>query len=250
MSESQLDLSEFVSKLIHDTFNAITVSSKEQAEMYFELSRLAGLDYETFKHKYIRDDDIEAELIRLFPVENNEEHLHGIYVDAPYKYTARSKTEEPDFKNILGIETDDNQHKVKKLLAGTVSAAWETVKDNLAGQHYSAFKEIVKRGIPRVIIDSGRILAKISLNATETESESNTGETAPALTGRPPRVVSTASGSTLTAATLKNTLISANIAKKIASTRVNVVLPDPKNPSTQTTTNLWGEVEIKFRTID
>ena len=95
-SEPQLDLTEFVSKLIHDTFNAITVSSKEQAEAYFELTRLASLDYESFRDKYITGQAVDEELTRLFPSGGDDPaRPHLVYAGAPYHYDEGSGREIP-----------------------------------------------------------------------------------------------------------------------------------------------------------
>jgi hypothetical protein len=236
MTESQLDLTEFVSKLIHDTFNAIAISSKEQAEIYFEITRLASLDYETFKLKYITDAAVDEELLRYFPVTEETAHPHGIYEDAPYLFDLETGKETPDLSGSFSFETDKSQRKKSRLTARTVENIREYVRDYLASQHYSAFKEIVKRGIPRVIIESGRILAKLSLKATEIENDdTETPET---------------SATALSKSALNKSLLSRRIVNKISKTRVGVTLPDPGNTTTQTTTSLWGEVEIKFRTVD
>jgi hypothetical protein len=243
MSPTQLDLTEFVSKLIHDTFNAIAISSKEQAEIYFELTRLAALDYETFTMTYIKNEAVDDELSRLFPLTGDRAHPHAIHEGAPYSVDTETHDEQPDLKNVLGYETDKKQRESNTLTAKTVTEVRDFVRDLLARQHYTAFKEIVRRGIPRVIIDSGRILAKLSLKATETDNGSNGtgGETA---------VTPHAAASSFTAGALNKALISRNIATKIARTRIDVSLPDPSSAGTQTTASLWGEVEIKFRTVD
>ncbi|MFO8047818.1 MAG: hypothetical protein R6U29_02195 [Desulfosudaceae bacterium] len=248
-SEPQLDLTEFVSKLIHDTFNAITVSSKEQAEAYFELTRLASLDYESFRDKYITDEAVDEELTRLFPSGGEDPaRPHLVYAGAPYHYDKGSGRETPALYEQLGYTTGRSQRQRKTLAAETVAAARELVQNTMADQHYASFKEIIKRGIPRVIIDSGRILAKLSLKASKTDGndEAATGDTA----GSGSAAVSHVKDHSRTlAGDFNQSLLSRHVARKLASTRVDVLLPDPGGATTQTNASLWGEVEIKFRTV-
>ena len=262
---TNLDLTEFVTKLIHDTFNAVTISSKEQAETYFELTKLAALDFDSFKNKHIQAADIDDELARLFPVSapasaDSPDQLHDIIAGRPYQWNAEQHSENPPLMDELDYKVSDDQKGSDYLLEETVTEIRMLVQDKLARQHYQSFKEIVRRGIPRVIIDSGRILAKISLKSIEQETETpnNTEPTEATEAARERRSNLNATvlnrGPRLnlsdTAFVKGNHLLSRNILDKLVKTRVGVTLPDPAATSTQTNSSLWGEIEIKFRTVD
>jgi hypothetical protein len=233
-TQSHLDLTEFVSKLIHDTFNAITVSSKEQAEAHFELTRMATLDFEAFRDRYITEEAIEDELMRRFPTDSLE-HPSAIYEGAPY--TAELETKIQDFAKELNVELTIPKRS-KSLTAKSVQMVHDAVQNALASQHYNSFGEIIKRGIPRVIIDSGRISAKMSFKTEEIEERSTAG------------TPSTIYKKTLAASTFNRTLFNKRVNEKIAKTRVGVFLPDPLSSTEKTEPSLWGEVEINFKTAD
>ncbi|WP_413699980.1 hypothetical protein ACLKMH_22105 [Psychromonas sp. KJ10-10] len=115
-SNADLDLTEFVSKLIQDTFNAITITSKDQAEVYYELKRLASLDFDVFREKYIQQSDVDTKLLELFPLEKGSEGLHAINVGLPYLYDNEKKQELPSIQNNLDYVTSDTQKNLSSLL--------------------------------------------------------------------------------------------------------------------------------------
>lgn len=250
-SHADLDLTEFVSKLIQDTFNAITISSKEQAEVYYELKRLTALDFDEFREKYIIQSDIDAKLSELFPLEDNSQGLHAINVGLPYLYNFKSKEEMPALETILDHNSSDLQKKSNYLSQQTVTEVNDLVKDLLANQQYSSFQDIMSRGVPRVIIDSGRILAKVSLNyAITEETEANNSASAEKVSAAM-KGLSIAKVTAITANSQINDKIRyQNIAAKLAKTRVGVTIPNPANEATIQSSSLWGEIEIKFKAVD
>lgn len=252
-TNSDLDLTEFVSKLIQDTFNAITISSKDQAEVYFELKRMAEFDFEVFREKYIHQSDIDKKLSEIFPQENDLEGLHMISAGLPYQYIPDTKEEFPSLQNSLGYTTSESQKNSKSLTSETVFEIYKLVKDLVATQQYSSFQDIMSRGIPRVIIDSGRILAKISLNYTVTENEDSSKSTSDLnaiVSSRNSNAVKIGAEKAIPASNLKEQLLYRNIASKLAKTRVGVTIPDPTNTASSKNNSLWGEIEIKFRAVD
>ena len=239
-SNADLDLTEFVSKLIQDTFNAITISSKEQAEVYYELKRLTALDFDEFREKYIIQSDVDAKLLELFPLEEDSQGLHAINVGLAYQYNPETKEESPSLYYALGYNSSDSQKKSKRLSLETVTAVNELVKDLLAKQKYSSFQDIMSRGVPRVMIDSGRILAKISLNYSATE------ETETSSVVSSPKVNSTV----MSKASIADKIRYQNLVTKLAKTRVGVTIPNPSSETTTENSSLWGEIEIKFKAVD
>lgn len=252
-ANSDLDLTEFVSKLIQDTFSAITVSSKEQAEVYFELKRMASLDFEVFREKYIQDSDIDTKLAEMFPLEDDSEGFHAIAVGLSYQYLTDTEEEFPSLQKTLDYTTSKSQKSSKSLTSETVNEVYELVKDLIAKQQYSSFQDIMSRGIPRVVIDSGRILAKISLNYTVAKNEDASkpeSNLSPAASLRSSGAVKARTEKIISASSLKKQLLYQDIALKLAKTRVAVTIPDPTDTTSSKNNSLWGEIEIKFRAVD
>lgn len=245
-TQSHLDLTEFVSKLIHDTFNAITVSSKEQAEAHFELTRMASLDFEAFRDRYITDAAIDDELMRLFPSEDDERPF-AIYEGAPFTPVLKSAIEglEIDLKTKEAILSE--QKRKKTVSAKTVTLIREAIQNRLARQHYDSFGEVIKRGIPRVIIDSGRVSAKMAFKTEEIEKSTVAKSTATNTAIASPTLATSKMASL---STFDRTLFNKSIQDKIAKTRVGIFLPDPQSSTGKTESTLWGEVEINFKTVD
>lgn len=244
-TQSHLDLTEFVSKLIHDTFNAITVSSKEQAEAHFELTRMATLDFDAFRDRYITDAAIDDELLRLFPSED-EGHPFAIYEGAPFTAELKSAIESLHFHGSIKEAIALQQRRKKSLTAESVTLIRKGIQNILGRQHYDSFGEVLKRGIPRVIIDSGRVSAKMAFKTEEIEGSSATGSTALSAIATPNPAVSK-----MTAlSSFDRTLFNKRIQEKISKTRVGIVLPDPHSSTGKTESTLWGEVEINFKTVD
>ena len=248
-----LDLSEFVSKLIQDTFNAITISSKEQAEVYYELKRLTDLDFDSFREKYILQSDVETKLLEMFPLQDASEDLHCINVGLPYQYNIQTKEEFPALQNDLDYISSNDQKKLKLLTEETVNEVYKAVKDLLAQQQYNAFQDIMSRGIPRVMVDSGRILAKISLNysVTEETEESKASVTeANSEISREDAVYKTNIASSSKAKYLQEQLLRRDLTAKLSRTRVGVTIPNATTETSTTNSSLWGEIEIKFKSVD
>ncbi|WP_413699979.1 hypothetical protein ACLKMH_22100 [Psychromonas sp. KJ10-10] len=123
------------------------------------------------------------------------------------------------------------------------------VKDLLAKQQYTSFQDIMSRGIPRVMIDSGRILAKISLNYSVTEDIEEPSISA-AKVSETNSLSKPNVAENITMTNLKDKYLHSSIATKLAKTRVGVSIPNPTNETTSINSSLWGEIEIKFKAVD
>ena len=69
-SPVELGFSDFVSKLISDTFEAVITTTMRQEEDWQQLNELLSQEMKVFTDMVIDDDMLKTEMIRLFP--NNE----------------------------------------------------------------------------------------------------------------------------------------------------------------------------------
>ena len=97
-----LGLTEFVSKLIDDTFSAVTQTARDQAQRDSEITAAAEMDFEDFKERYISGEDVENELIELFP-SNNQDQQHAIYTGGEYT-PQNDEDETPPILGALGLK--------------------------------------------------------------------------------------------------------------------------------------------------
>lgn len=238
MSESVLNVgfAEFVAKLIGETFDSIFTAQTDQELRILELSSAARLSADAFAAAYVTEDAVDAALARLYPASDGE-HTHRVYEGADLDTTI---TDALDIDVAEGTTTFD---------AVLVSAIRTALTSQLATNHLSALQTAVSRGFTRIVVDTGRISAKLVYTVysedeeEEDESDSSTTDT------------TTSSDSEAYTSTV---LVDA-YASRISALSQPLVLPgvrllvrpvdDRSSQVTQITTNIYGEVELTFKTV-
>ena len=66
-SKIDLELAEFLTKLISDVFDGVVASMADQAQRCSEILESASLDLREYALKYVSDEQLENELAVLFP---------------------------------------------------------------------------------------------------------------------------------------------------------------------------------------
>jgi hypothetical protein len=163
---------EFIAKLISEVFDAVVTSQFDQEKRIAELSAAASLPSEEFAKKFVTDEQIMRELETLFPGDSDE-HPTAIYVGAPYRPKREGISELPPIHAILGITLQKGDYRVFKkqivLTSAGVKKVKSAVRQHLAKEHQAAIKEIIRRGLPRVITDAGRVNAKLTYEVLSIE---------------------------------------------------------------------------------
>lgn len=262
-----LGLTEFVSKLIDDTFSAVTQTARDQAQRDSEITAAAEMDFADFKERYISAEDVEDELIELFP-SDNQDQPHAIYAGG--EYIPQDDTDEvppilgalglrlqaPDFKEVADgfVFTDKGVTKIK-----------HEALDMLARESHKAFREIVERGIPRVIVDTGRILAKISFSTYQLDDSSDDASSDADVSGAdrasrsstPTSAIANSHSIRGTAALRSNATamrLSKSNLPRLSKIRMKVTPAAKRVDSSSDTpseaSSIYGEVEINFRTVE
>ncbi len=231
----QLGLAEFVAHLIRETFDAVITSQSEQEERIVELQRALTLSVEEYADHYITDEDADAQLAALFP---------NTVIEVGTAYTAGRKppaTESPSFQEVLGITIGPRDVTTsqrgstrgeKRLNARGLQRIRMAVNLQLAEAQLPLLHEMVNRGMPRILVDSGTINAKVTL-----QIEENTAP-APASTAKKVRGIALLSASAL------------NLQRKALPYKMLVRNADERSPqATQVKANVYGSIEITFKTV-
>ena len=163
-----------MANLIDDIFEAVAASQAEQEQRHRRRLELSGLSLDEFASRVITDGEIERELARLFPSES-EGQLHGIYPGARCQPQAHDILETPAIRTMLGLEIHRSEYRVTRQRGATplkreaVERIRESLRLRIAAVRLSAIQQAVERGVPQVIVDSGRINAKLTFQVVLTE---------------------------------------------------------------------------------
>jgi hypothetical protein len=165
-----MELAEFVAKIVLDVFDGVHATLRLQEERQVEMAAAAAsLDAAEFARLTVPVEEFDRELARLVP-SPDPHRPHGLYVGAPYHPALKEgETESPPFRTLFGIQlegTDYIQPRRSKsfVLAKTaVDKIRGAVRMRLGAEAQSILRSTLSRGVPRVIVDSGKINARLFL---------------------------------------------------------------------------------------
>lgn len=150
-------------------------------------------------------------------------------------------TENPPIFSVLGLKLVKGDYGVKSrnilLTTSGVEKIKTTLLTQLAQQQHDAINALVRRGLPRVISDAGRVNAKLTYEVTEgDEKTTTTAVEGPQSITAPLRPI--AQGALIPTSSMLSNL------------RLKVRPADERAPQNQQLqVNVFGEVEISFKTI-
>lgn len=239
---NNLGLAEFVAGLISETFEALSSSMAEQFRRESEIRSAASLPLEQFRRDFIAESELTAEVDALCRrLYGSDAEVNPVRKGAVYSPPSGDSAEEPPILVLYGLQLKVKEHykadgdsyvlteEGADLIKGKIEEDW------LAAQQ-KILREVLNRGFPRIIVDSGRILSKVSFQLSET------GTVLPA----PQAVKSTVPSR------------SALLSSRLGLNRANLLLPavkftiqpaDDSDPNKMSSTSLYGEVEIHFKTV-
>ena len=241
---SELGLAEFIAGLISETFEAISASMEDQLRRKSELSSACQMSVDKYAQAFIDDAQVEEVVTELFGSDNEEYTLEAGAVYQPHT----SKTEEaPAFQALLSIELESDVHFKKQnhdmlLTQQGVDYISQSVLHRLASEQQDMLQNMINSGIPRIAVDKGKILSRVSFNLVEGEEENDK-------VIEDPNEVTSA----------RHTLLSKrqNIVNRLGKSRNNLLIPNVQfkvkqaSDSVETsTTSVFGEVELHFKTVD
>lgn len=238
VSPVELGFSEFVSKLVADTFESVISSLYTQEENWLQLKELLSHDVEEFTSFVVDEVMLENELIRLFP---DNEGGTTIVKDGKYQKSdpQQNINEEPPIQMYTGY-----QPITKNLSDKDVLEIKRRVKLQLGQKQYEIMNNVLARGTTKLIVDGGKINAKLNFEILqiEEENESNDSTTvADDLLNAKSRII------------VKRKLPGfGGLSRPIEMKNVHFFVKPPTDSDPQThqlKANVYGEVEIYFKTI-
>jgi len=248
----ELTLAEFVGKLISETFQAVISSMVDQVRQQEAIIAGTELELAEFALQFISDNDVEEHLSALFPWKGDS-HAHAIFEGAFYQPAGNDLVEEPAIMELTGYEMEKADFGDNKLTKKGVEGIKSAVRMNLAEDRQKALIALMRQGVPKIIVDSGRILCKVTFRVNQQgptgngNTDSNETDTAGS-----EGATWTVGSRPFATGTLKSKLkrLSPMIFKPeiLDSTRMLVKQADDEAPQTSEA-KVYGEVEIKFKTI-
>ncbi len=254
-SPVQVGFAEFMARLMSEVFDSVITSQIDQEQRYAEMLASAALTEEAYASQQISDSDVAGEVSGLFPPRpEDKDKPSAIYSGSPYFPDKKNQIESPSLLAVLGIKLNKEDLMAEGeelfLTQGAVDAVSGHVRIKMAEIHLGLVKQIISRGLPRVVVDSGRINGKLTFHLTESTQnqalESETRETvAP---GMEAKVGSMAKASVLSAS--GKSIFTLPKARILPNVKLMVKQADDTSPqSSQVKANVYGEVEITFKTI-
>ncbi len=172
----EIGFGEFTARLISDVFDSVVASQFAQEQRLAELIAAAELPVEEFADRVVTDDETYEELANLFPG-GSPQLPTSIVPGAPYRPARAGVEEEPPVEAVLGLKLRRGDYYTKRTKRGRtivlgrrgVARVAAAVRTRLAEARHRTVREMVRRGLPRVIADAGRVNSKLTYEVVEAE---------------------------------------------------------------------------------
>lgn len=256
-----IGFAEFVATLLSETVDSVVASATEQEERLRTLREATTLSPAIFAASYVDDGEVERLAAALFPSN-----------DGSTEIVVGGKVPSKAALVDLEIELDDGDVEGTKLTASGVDAILAGLRSLMAGQRQIALRAAVETGLPRVIVDDGRILAKLTMQilADDNGDSDSGGEPAVDAASTAASVSPDALGLAASAARPLTTIepqlpgrlfalgslnaistaaLAATIPSVIKDLRLSVHPATVDDAANDASASVFGEVELNFRTI-
>lgn len=159
-----LGFAEFAAQLVAELQEAVLSAQATQDSKRAEIADLAAMSAADFARRFVRDEQVEAELRRLFPAPGGK--AHRLRVGLAYRPASATQPESPPIQTKLAIRFGPRDLRVldKRRAALTregVRTVREAVRLRIAEARLAALRQTAAQGIPRVVVDSGRVNVKL-----------------------------------------------------------------------------------------
>lgn len=149
-NQVSLGFAEFVSQILHETFEATLSAQNHQLEKYLELENSLKLSKNRFKELFLTDDSLLE----------REQDIFGVRLE-------KSMVLSNDTISTIELLSDDSANIISggKLTQNGFDKLKEIVLDNLVEERKNLVQEIInKTEMTRLIVDSGEVRAKLELS--------------------------------------------------------------------------------------
>jgi hypothetical protein len=166
-----LGFAEFATQLVSELHEALLFAQDEQEARRAKLADLAAVPADQFARRFITNQEIDLELTRLFP--DRRGTAHQIRVGAIYSPATTKRSETPPIQTKFGVRLTSRDLRVRgkrtELGPNGVKTIREAVRARLAEARLKALRQAASQGMPRLVIDSGRVNVKLSFRLAELE---------------------------------------------------------------------------------
>ncbi|KRE43297.1 hypothetical protein [Knoellia sp. Soil729] len=239
---SDVGFAEFVAVLLVETLDSIVASHASQEDRLRALDAAADMTAEEVAATSITAGMVDLALVELFP-----DGQGGTSV------TVGGPTPTPEVLTELGVSLPSRDGG---LSSSDVGALRNAVALHLAQRHLESVREVRRRGVPRVLVDGGTVRAKLAFSTVRSApaEPSPARRAAPGLTPAVTRSVlrdipiSRIGDLIGPRATVLRPEVLDGIRDLRLRVRPPVASPEPGEPANRA--DIFGEVEIRFRTED
>jgi hypothetical protein len=166
-----LGFAEFAAQVVAELHEGLLVAQNEQESRRSKLAELSSLPLEEFARRFITNEQLEAELVRVFPASRGK--THRIRAGASYAAKTSKHAESPPIQSKLGIQLTPQDLRVRggrtQLTQKGVKSIREALRMRLAEPRLKTLRQATTQGIPRLVLDSGRVNVKLIFRLEELE---------------------------------------------------------------------------------
>jgi hypothetical protein len=249
---TDVGFAEFVSLLISETLESVLSTQISQEQQRQVLLDAATLDLDRFAASYVTEDDIDLLLIQLMP---DGEGSTMVVVGGETPATI--------VLDELGISLHTRDTSDRTLTQTGVDRIRDGARMILGDQQQVALRESARRGIPRIVVNEGRIVVKLTFASfvvtdedfeddqtlTDTKAASRAATSRRAAKIDPTGIPTTANPSvTVAARSVSTRYLARAIPDALKDVRL-IVKPATAEDQATNRANVYGEVELHFRTI-
>jgi hypothetical protein len=168
---TDLEFAEFTAVLVLETFRAVITAQLQQEREVRELEAMAALEIAEYAESFISDDAVRDELLHLFPVEGKA-NVSAVDEKFPYQPEEKERIESPPVFRLTGYAMRKKEDYEKGEEGFLITRRgyhhiFETVRINLALQEKKGVSSLIRGGVPRVVVDHGRVNTKMTFALQE-----------------------------------------------------------------------------------
>ena len=166
-----LGFAEFAAQVVAELHEGLLVAQNEQESRRAKLAELSSLPLEEFARRFITNEQLEAELVRVFPAGRRK--AHRIRAGASYVAKTTRHAESPPIQSKRGIQLAPQDLRVRggrtQLSPKGVKSIRDALRMRLAEPRLKTLRQAATQGIPRLVLDSGRVNVKLIFRLEELE---------------------------------------------------------------------------------
>lgn len=167
-----LGFAEFAAQVVAELHEGLLVAQNEQESRRAKLAELSSLPLEEFARRFVTNEQLETELVRVFPAAGRRK-AHRIRAGASYVAKTTRHAESPPIQSKLGIQLTSQDVRVRgghtQLSAKGVKSIRDALRMRLAEPRFKTLRQSATQGIPRLVLDSGRVNVKLIFRLVELE---------------------------------------------------------------------------------